>query len=87
MVVGSSLTVVVEPASRPTVFNSSPLRVLNLIRRRNGFFVSVYDRGLAFPRYRVHLPTETAATERAQQLRAALASGGTVPKQSVWRRL
>ena len=49
-----SFVVVVEPAGQPTLWNNSPLRWLNR-RRQNGYAVTIYERGLSFPRYREHL--------------------------------
>ena len=79
--------VVVERASQPTPWNSSPLRFLNWIRRRNGSLVTVYERGLTFPRYREHMRARSEAEVRADQLRAILAATCAVPRQPVWRRL
>ena len=81
-----SFVVVVEPADQPTLWNNSPLRWLDR-RRQNGYAVTIYERGLSFPRYREHLTIQFEAETRAGELRAVLRKRGTAPRQPLWRRL
>ena len=82
-----SFDVVVEPVATPTVWNSSPMRWLNVFRRRRGFVVTVYEQGLSFPRYRECLASHVEAEARADELRAVVRKGGALPKQSFWQRI
>jgi hypothetical protein len=81
------LDVVVAPVARPTLWNNSPMRWLNLLRGRGGYVVTVYERGLSFPRYRQYLASQHDAETRASELRAAVRKGDFKVTQSIWVRL
>jgi hypothetical protein len=82
-----SFDVVVEPVARPTLWNNSPMRWLNLLRGRGGYVVTLYERGLSFPRYRQYLASQDEAEARASELRAIVRRGDFDATQSIWRRL
>jgi hypothetical protein len=76
--------IVVAPVDKPTFWNNSPIRWLNLLRGRDGYVVTVYERGLTLPRYRQYLASQHDAEARARELQAVVRKGEFETTQSIW---